>query len=172
MRRVKRRQRQGVRAQKHLAVAIADRQRAAAARADQQIVLAGEQKGEREGAIEPRQRLGHRLLRRQPLIEEMGRQDRHRLGVGLGLKDMAQGFELAPQRLEILDDAVMNDGDPVGRDRMGVGLGRQAVRRPAGVADADRPLHRLTVEPPGEVVELALGAAALDMAVDEGGDPG
>ena len=52
------RQRQGVRAQKHLAVAIADRQRAAAARADQQIVLAGEQKGEREGAIEPRQASG------------------------------------------------------------------------------------------------------------------
>ncbi len=81
-----RRQRQRVRADEHLAIAIADRQRAAAAGADQQIVLAGEQEDEREGAFEPRQGLRHRLLRRQSLIEEMRRQDRHRLGVGLGLE--------------------------------------------------------------------------------------
>ena len=66
----------------------------------------------------------------------------------------------------------MDDGDPVGGDRMGVGLGRQAVRRPAGMADADRALHRLVIEPRGEVGELALGAAALDAAVDQGRDPG
>ena len=102
----------------------------------------------------------------------MRRQDRHRLGVGLGAEDIAERRQLAPQRLEILDDAVMDDGDPVGGDRMGIGLGRQAMRRPAGVADADRPLHRLVIEPPGEVDELALGAAALDAAVDQGRDAG
>ena len=102
----------------------------------------------------------------------MRRQDRHRLGVGLGLEDIAERAELAPQRLVILDDAVVDDGDPVGGDRMGVGLGRQAVGRPAGVADADHPVHRLAVEPPGEVVELALGPPALDLAVDQGCDPG
>ncbi len=76
------------------------------------------------------------------------------------------------QCLEILDDAVMDDGDPVGGDRMGVGLGRQAVGRPAGVADADHPLRRIEVEPSGEVDELALGAPAFDMTVDQGGDAG
>ena len=85
---------------------------------------------------------------------------------------MAEAFELAPQGLEILDDAVVHDGDPVGRDRMGIGLGRQAMGRPAGMPDADHALHRLVVEPPGEVGELALGAAALDAAVDQGRDPG
>ena len=102
----------------------------------------------------------------------MRREDRHRLGVGLGAEDIAELGELAAQRLEILDDAVMDDGHPVGRDRVGVGLGRQAMGRPAGVADADHPLHRLVVEPSGEVDELALGAPAFDPAVDQGRDPG
>src|SRR5271166_990366 len=66
----------------------------------------------------------------------------------------------------------MDDGDPVGRDRMGVGLGRQAMGRPAGVADADYPLRRLAFEPPGEVDEFALGAPAFDMTVDQGGYTG
>jgi hypothetical protein len=39
------------------------------------------------------------------------------------------------------------------------------------VADADS-LRRLTVEPPGEVDELALDAPAFDMTVDQGGYAG
>jgi hypothetical protein len=35
---------------------------------------------------------------------------------------------------------------------------------------ADHPLHRLAVEPPGEVDELALGATAFDLTVDQGGE--
>ena len=52
--------------------------------------------------------------------------------------------------------------------RMGVALGRHAVRRPARVADADRAGQRLAAEPRLEVAELALGAAALDVAVRPG----
>ena len=167
-----RRQCQRVRAEEHLAVAIADRERAAASRADQEVMLAGKQKREREGAFEAPQGLGDRLLRRQSLVEKIGREDRHRLGVGLGLKGVAATGQFGAQRLEILDDAVVDDGDPFGRDRVGVGFGRQAMRRPAGVADADRPLHRLVVEPPGEIDELALGPPPLDAAVDQGRDPG
>ena len=151
-----RRQRQRIGADIHLAVAIADRQRAAAPGADQQIVLAGEQEDERERAFEPRQRARHRLRRGQPLRQVMRRQDRDRLGIGLRDKAMTQAGQLAFQLLEILDNAVMDDGDPVGRDRMRVVLGRQAVRRPARVADADRAVHRLAFEPRGEVGELAL----------------
>ena len=62
------RERDRVGAEIHLAVAIADRQRRALARADQQIVLAGEQEGEREGAAQPRQRRRHRLDRRAALL--------------------------------------------------------------------------------------------------------
>ena len=167
-----RRQRQGVRAQKHLVVAVADCERAAAAGADQQIVLAGEQKGEGEGAFESRQGLRHRIPRRKPLGEKMRRQDCHRLGVGLGSEGVAKCGKFLPQRLEILDNAVMDDGDPVSCDRVRVGLGRQAMRRPTSVPDADHPLHRLAVEPPGEVDELAFRLPAFDASLDQGPDAG
>ncbi len=44
-------ERQGIRADIHLAVAIADRERAAAPGADQKIFVTFEQKGEREGSL-------------------------------------------------------------------------------------------------------------------------
>src|SRR5579863_2553458 len=66
----------------------------------------------------------------------------------------------------------MDDGDPVGRDRMGVAFGRLPVRRPAGVTDADRALHRLALQPGREICQLALGPPPLDAAVDQGRDPG
>ena len=49
---------------------------------------------------------------------------------------------------------------------------RLAVGRPARVADADRAGQRLAAEPRLEVDQLALGAPALDVAVDQGGDAG
>src|SRR5205085_11016836 len=54
----------------------------------------------------------------------------------------------------------------------GVALGRQAMRRPARVADADRAVDGLPFEPDREVAELALGAAPLDAAVDQRRNPG
>ena len=54
--------------------------------------------------------------------------------------------------------------------RMGVALRRLAVGRPARVADADRAGQRLAAEPRLEIDQLALGAAALDVAVDQRGD--
>ena len=135
-------------------------------------MFAGKEEGQRKGALESRQGLGYRVLRREPLIEKVRDQDRHRLGVGIGLEMMAKGGQFATQCLEILDDAVMDDRDPLGRDRMRVGLGRLAVRRPAGMADADGALDRIEVESAGEVGELAFGAAALDAAIDKSGDAG
>src|SRR6516165_2936129 len=102
----------------------------------------------------------------------MRRQNCHGLGVGLGSEAVAVSRQLMAQCLEILDDAVMDDGDPIGRDWMGIGLGRQTMGRPTGVADANHSGHRLTVEPPCKVDELALGAPALDTTIDQGGDTG
>src|SRR5579863_1954993 len=56
------RERERVRADEHLARAVADGERARTAGADQKIVLAGKQEDERESPFEPPQRLFDRLL--------------------------------------------------------------------------------------------------------------
>ena len=56
--------------------------------------------------------------------------------------------------------------------RMRVALGRTPVRRPARMADAGVPLQRLLQQAAFEVAQLALGAAALEVAVLDGGDAG
>jgi hypothetical protein len=79
------------------------------------------------------------------------------LAVGLGGKLGTLSFQLAAQLAEVLDDAVMHHGEPIGRVRMRVVLGRASVRRPAGVTDADRAGKRLTRELCFQILELAFG---------------
>ena len=59
--------------------------------------------------------------------------------------------------------------------RIGVGMGveiaRLTVRRPPGVADADRPGQRLDLEQRVEVADLAFRLPDVDRAVGDG-DPG
>ena len=57
-------------------------------------------------------------------------------GVGFGLEDRAVLLQLLAQFAKILDDAVVDHGDPGGCMRMGVVLVRLAVRGPAGMTDA------------------------------------
>ena len=59
------RQRDGVGAEEHLALAMADGERRAVAGADDQVLVAGEHDGQRKGAFQPLQRLGHGLDRLQ-----------------------------------------------------------------------------------------------------------
>ena len=61
---------------------------------DQQILLAGEEHGEREGALQPLQRLGHRLDRLQAAVERHGDEMRDDLGVGLAGEVAAGGADL------------------------------------------------------------------------------
>ena len=129
-------ERDRVRAEIHLALAIADRERRAVARADHQIVFAGEDEAERERAAKLRQRRPHRLDRLDAVLEHVVDQMQHDLGVGLGLEDRALFLQLLAQLAKILDDAVVDDGDALGRMRMRVVLGRPAVGGPARVADA------------------------------------
>ncbi|MNJ33041.1 hypothetical protein D3C77_277200 [compost metagenome] len=163
---------QGVRAQIHLALAPADDQGAAAARAQDQLVLALDQHGERIGAGQPVQRglegVQRGQARRQLVVQQMG----HDLGVGLAFKDAALGLHLGLQFGEILDDAVVDQADAPGLVRVGVGLGGGAVGGPAGVADADGPGHRVGGEHRLQLADLALGAAALDAPAVLHGDAG
>ncbi len=155
-----RRQRDRVGAEIHLALAIADGERRALARADHQIVLAGEQEGERESAAQLLERGRHRIGRRLAAFHLLRDQMRDHLGIGLADELGAALRQLFAQLAEILDDAVVDDRDALGGMRMGVVLGRPPVGRPARVADADIAAERLALQPRFERVQLAFGAAA------------
>jgi hypothetical protein len=131
------RERKRVRAHIHLAVAIADRQRRAFPRADQQIVLPLEKIDESEGAAQPPERRVNRLRRRLALPEFVLDDKCRDLGIRLGRKRIAPRDELFAQSPEVLDDAVVNDREPARGMRMRIRFRRLAVRRPPGVPDAD-----------------------------------
>ena len=82
--------------------------------------------------------------------------------VSVSVANVRPCFQFAAQFAEILDDAVMDDGEPVGRMRMRVVLGRPTVRRPAGMADADRARERLATELRFQILEFAFGAPRVD----------
>jgi len=92
--------------------------------------------------------------------------------VSVSLRKSALFHQLFAQFAEVLDDAVVDDRELFGGVRMGVVLGRLAVGRPAGVADTDQALQRLTVQPRLEIAELALGAPPRQRAMLERGDAG
>ena len=133
-----RRQRERVRAEIILALAIADGQRRAHPRADHQVGMVAEQEGDGEGAVEPRQHGRDRVLRRRAALDLARDQMGDDLAVGLALELAPVGDQLVAQRLEILDDAVVDQRHRPDDVRMGVADGRRAVGRPAGVGDADR----------------------------------
>ena len=93
-------------------------------------------------------------------------------GVRLARENMTLGHELLAQLAKILDDAIVDDGDLLGRVRMRVVLGRAAMRRPARVADANMALERMGGELFLEIAQLAAGAHARELAALERRNPG
>ena len=158
-------ERQRVRAQKHLVVAIADRERRALPGANEQVVLALEEIDQRIGAAHALQRRLHRIRRRLAGRHFVGDQKGRDFRIGLGHEAVALGRQLLAQRLEILDDAVVHHRQPVAGVRMGVGFRRLAVGRPARMADADLARQRRGFEAGFEVLQLALGAHARQRAM-------
>ena len=132
-----RRHRERVRAEVIFAVAIADRQRRTHARADHQIGMVAEQEGDGEGAVKARQDGRDRVLRRRATLDLASDQMGDDFGVGLALELAPVGDQLVAQRLEVLDDAVVDQRHRPDDVRMGVVDGRRAVGRPARVGDAD-----------------------------------
>ena len=158
-------ERQGVRADEHLAIAKADGQRRAMAGADHQVRVSGEQKREGIGAFQPGKRRLRCLDGSHPAGEQIIDELRHRLGVGLRIEDLALRLELVPQLGMVFDDAVVHDSDASGAVRMGVVVRRRAMRGPAGVTDARSACQRPFAQRSGQIGELAFGAPALDGAV-------
>ena len=164
-------QRQGVGAEIHLPVAKADRQRAPASRADHQVFMGSEDDGEGESAVQALQGLRRRVLRGEALVHVMGDQMGDDLGIRVAVEPVARRLQFVLQFLEILDDAVMDQGHPLGRMGMGVDLVRHPMGRPAGVTDPGRALDRADGELVDQPVELALRPAALDETLVEGRHP-
>ena len=143
-----RRQRQRVGAEIHLAVAVADRQRRAAAGADQQVVArprTGRPARRRRRAAAASR--GHRLDRRR--CRRSARRSTRWATTSVSVsvsKTCPSASSSRAQLAEILDDAVVDHRHALGGVRMGVALGRRAVGGPAGVADADGAGERLGVQ--------------------------
>src|SRR5882757_7394689 len=94
----------------------------------------------------------------------------HDLGVGFRLEDRALLLQRLPKFTKILDDAVVDDGDALGRMRVGIVLGRPPVGSPAGVTDAGMTCERFGAQPRLEVFQLAFGAPAFEMLAFQRGD--
>ena len=86
--------------------------------------------------VQPRQHRRDRVLRRGAALDLARDEVADDFGVGLALERAPFGDQLVAQRLEILDDAVVDQRDRPDDVRMGVADRRRAMRRPARVRDA------------------------------------
>ena len=121
-----------------LALAEADDEGHVVARPDEPVGLAPVEDRDGIGAVRLAQRGPQRVrdVARVRLLHEMG----EHLGVGLRAEPVAPREEPVAEVPEVLDDAVVDDRDRARAVGVGVGVEvvRAAVRRPAGMGEADR----------------------------------
>ena len=102
-----------------LADAEADHERARDARHDDALGILGVEHEQRVRADEALHRQAQRFEQIVALLQIVVDEMRGDLGVGLGLELVALGDELVFERLVVLDDAVVNDGDAIARQDAG-----------------------------------------------------
>lgn len=136
-----------------LALADTHHQRGVAPGAHHHVRLVRMHRDQREGALQLSAHLAHGLRQVPARRERLGEQVRHDFGVGLRRQLVAARLQLGPQSGEVLDDAVVHNGDAprIVQMGMGIGVGRAAVRGPPGVPDAGeparkRPVHQLLLQ--------------------------
>jgi hypothetical protein len=112
------------------------------------------------------------VSRRAAVLHLPRHEVRDHLRVGVRAELRARLLQLLAQLAEILDDAVVDDGEALGGVGVGVAFGRPAVGRPAGVPDADGAGQRLAREPGFEVAQLALGPPADELSAFKRGNAG
>src|SRR3954469_25841248 len=93
---------------------------------------------------------------------------RDHFGIGIGGELVAQALQPGAHGVVVLDDAVMHDRDAARDVRVGVALGRHAVRRPARMADADGAVQVALRRQLLELGDAAAGAKPLQPSVDDG----
>src|SRR5690349_2459280 len=92
---------------------------------------------------------------------------RDHLSVGFGREDMAVSFQFLAQFAEVLDDAIVDDGDFLRGMRVRIVLARPPMRRPARMSDADRAAQWRLLQQPLEVCDFANRATTYDLAAIE-----
>ena len=175
-----------------LVASDAEQQRAAAAGADDHVGMIGVNDGDAVGADHVFEGAAHGFGQCRAILCACGRPDRvsgcHVLkflviiadevgeDFGVGLRDefVAFGEQAFFELLMVFDDAVVDERDFAGliEVRMRVLVGRQAVGRPAGVADAGRALGGLLAQERGQIVDAAGLLAKLELAVVQNAKPG
>ena len=155
------RQRESVRAEEHLALAIAEHERRALARADHHPVMALENGRNGKGAFQLGQYGLHGRFRVRALFHLAVQQMGDHLAVGLGREFVAVFGKLGAVILEILDDAIVDNRHRAGAVRVGIALGRRAMGRPAGVGNAEMAVDGIGFQRRAQIGDLAGGAAAL-----------
>src|SRR3546814_10987289 len=91
-------------------------------------------------------------------------------GIGLAGENPALRDQLIPQRLEILDDAIVDQRHVADDMGMRVVLGWCAMSGPAGMGNADRAGPRLPHQLSRQIVEFPPRPAAAQPAVMHGAD--
>ncbi len=153
---------QGVGANEHFAVLTpADDQRRTAAGAKDGFLFAADQNGQGVGAMQAIEHAFERILQLgaglHRTVEQMGDD----LGVGIGLELLTLGLQLRLEFGKVFNDAVVDDRHLAEAMWVGVANAGGAVRRPAGMADADDTWQRLFVDDGFEVANLAGRATTL-----------
>ena len=128
--------------------------------AEQPARLGGAEHAQHVAALQARGRAHHRAL--EVAVVVLLQQVRHDFRVRLAGEDVALRLQLAPERGEVLDYAVVDDGEqPVlAQMRVGVGVRRRAVGRPSGVGYAAHAAQGVPVL--GQLREVGYRAAGLD----------
>ena len=165
-------ERDGVRAQIHFTLAVADGERRPVACADHQIFVASENEPQCECAAKLRQCRLDRLDRLESLAEQIIDEMQDDLGIGFCFENRAFFLQGLTQLAEILDDAVVNHRDVIGGMGVRIILGRPAVGGPACMSDAGMTGERFSLQPRFKILEFAFGAAPLEMIAFQRGDAG
>jgi hypothetical protein len=117
-------------------------------------------------ALQPGHGPLHRLQQTVGAGEFGADQVGHHLGIRFGTESGPGRLEFRPQRFEIFDDAIVDDGQIL-TSHMGmrIALAGNAVGRPASVRDAAEPGQWFRIERILKPVNLALGPLPLDLAI-------
>ncbi len=175
----------GVAGQKVLVLADSDDKRRTAASADHDVRVVGADDGDAISADDLAQRIGHGMgerVRRAAIVlglrfadagiviaDEVGED----FGIGGGAELVA--FEMFFEPFEILDDAIVDDGDFAALVEVGMAIvvGGRSVCGPAGMAEAENTFDGMGWKQLGEAfVDLAFFLPDVDFAVLEDSEPG